>query len=208
MKVSAVIVKPQKKRHKPYKISPPLIFSFSAVLSAFVSGVLLYCFFKEKLYTGIFEIFISFFTDYTQKSSLEILSGLIISELPYVFMMLIFSFSAIGYPFTLLLTFIKSLAPTLLFSHLYSEYALKGAEYAFLVLLPGEIICLFGVLLMTQSCFTASKQFTDNIKSVKGESTTEIKSFMLKFAVSTLIIMMSKLIMLCTISIFGDLFAF
>lgn len=208
MKVSAVIVKPQKKRHKPHKITPPLIFSFSAVLSAFVSGVLLYCFFKEKLYTGIFEIFISFFTDYTQKSSLEILSGLIISELPYVFMMLIFSFSAIGYPFTLLLTFIKSLAPTLLFSHLYSEYALKGAEYAFLVLLPGEIICLFGVLLMTQGCFTASKQFTDNIKNVKGESTAEIKSFMLKFAVSTLIIIMSKLIMLCTISIFGDLFAF
>lgn len=208
MKVSAVIVNSSKKSRKIPELKPSLILSFLAVFSGFVSGTLLYCFLKESLYNDVFSIFISFFSDYTQKSSPEILSGLIVSELPYIFMMLIFSFSAIGYPFCFIMTFVKSLAPTVLFSHLYCEYGLKGAEYVFLVLIAGEIISLFGVLLMTQSSFTLSRFFADNIKNAKGESTAEIKAFLLKFFVSTAIILLSNIITLLTVSLFSDLFVF
>ncbi len=208
MKVSAVIVNPHKKNSKLPEFKASLFFSVFTVFSGFISGTLLYCFIKESLYNDIFSLFISFFSDYTQKSSLEILSGLIVSELPYIFMMLIFSFSAIGYPFCFILTYIKSLAPTLLFSHLYFEYGLKGAEYVFLVFLIGEIINLFGVLLMTQSSYTLSRFLAENIKSARGESTAEIKDFALKFSVSTVIILLSNVITLLTVSIFSDLFVF
>lgn len=208
MKVSAVIVNPQKKKHLNNITNMPLILSILAILLGFILGTMLYCMFRETLYSDVFSIFISFFTDFTKKSSFEILSGLIISELPYIFLMLLLSFSVIGYPFTLLLTFIKTLAPTLLYSHLYSEYGLKGAEYVFLVLLLGEIVCTFGVLLMTQSCFNLSKFLSENVKTTRGESAEEIRSFTLKFAVSTLIILTSNAITLLTVSCFSSLFIF
>ena len=208
MKVSAVIVNPHKKKRNKKDIPLSFLLSILSILLGLVSGTLLYCFLKENLYSEVFSFFINFFSDYTQKSCLEILSGLIISELPYIFMMLIFSFSAIGFPFTIIFTFIKSLAPTLLFSHLYYEYGLNGAEYVFLVLLPGEIICIFGVLLMTKSSFNLSKFFSDNIKVTRGESAEEIRSFTLKFAVSTVIILISNVITFLAVSCFGSLFAF
>ena len=157
MKVSAVIVNHRKAKKNNISLNLSLTLSILPILCGFISGALLYVFMKESLYRGVFDVFISFFTDFSNKSSLQILSGLIISELPYIFIMLIFSFSAIGYPFVLMLTYIKSIAPTLLFAHLYSEYALKGAEYVFLILLPGEIINLFGIILLTQGCFAFSR---------------------------------------------------
>lgn len=208
MKVSAVIVNPHKKVQKSKDLPLSLLLSISSVLLGLISGTLLYCFFKESLYSDVFSLFTNFFSDFTQKSSLEILSGLMASELPYIFMMLIFSFSAIGFPFTILFTFIKSLAPTLLFSHLYFEYGLKGAEYVFLVLLPGEIVCTFGVLLMTQSCFNLSKFLSKNVKTTRGESSEETRNFTLKFAVSTVIILTSNVITLLTVACFSSLFAF
>ena len=208
MKVSAVIVNPHKKVQKSKDLPLSLLLSISSVLLGLISGTLLYCFFKESLYSDVFSLFTNFFSDFTQKSSLEILSGLMVSELPYIFMMLIFSFSAIGFPFTILFTFIKSLAPTLLFSHLYFEYGLKGAEYVFLVLLPGEIVCTFGVLLMTQSCFNLSKFLSKNVKTTRGESSEETRNFTLKFAVSTVIILISNVITLLTVACFSSLFIF
>ena len=208
MKVSAVIVNPHKKVQKSKDLPLSLLLSISSVLLGLISGTLLYCFFKESLYSDVFSLFTNFFSDFTQNSSLEILSGLMVSELPYIFMMLIFSFSAIGFPFTILFTFIKSLAPTLLFSHLYFEYGLKGAEYVFLVLLPGEIVCTFGVLLMTQSCFNLSKFLSKNVKTTRGESSEETRNFTLKFAVSTVIILISNVITLLTVACFSSLFAF
>ena len=95
-----------------------------------------------------------------------------------------------------------------LFSHLYFEYGLKGAEYVFLVLLPGEIVCTFGVLLMTQSCFNLSKFLSKNVKTTRGESSEEIRNFTLKFAVSTVIILISNVITLLTVACFSSLFAF
>lgn len=208
MKVSAVIVNHRKAKKNNISLNLSLILSILPILCGFISGALLYAFMKENLYRGVFDVFISFFTDFSNKSSLEILSGLIISELPYIFIMLIFSFSAIGYPFVLMLTYIKSIAPTLLFAHLYSEYALKGAEYVFLILLPGEIINLFGIILLTQGCFAFSRHIDGVLKNLKGEYIQELKGFLLKFSVSVAIILFGNLITLFTISLFSGLFSF
>lgn len=208
MKISAVLVKHHKRHGKKKDFPTPLILSILSIVSGFLCGTLFYCFMKESLYDSIFELFISFFTDFTNKSSSEIISGLILSELPYIFIMFVFSFCVIGFPFTLFVTFVKSLAPTLLFSHLYCEYALKGAEYVFLVLLIGEAVNLFGTLLMTQGCFHMSSVLYENLWKERGECREEIKSFSLKFALSAGTIILSNVITFVTVTSFNSLFSF
>lgn len=207
MKVSAVII-PKRMINKESYISAPLILSVSAVLTGFVLGTLTYCFLKESVFQGVFSLFISFFTDFSNKNSPEILSGLILTELPYIIAMAILGFSVIGYPLILILTAVKSIAPTLLFSHLYCEYGLKGAEYAFLVMAAGEIVAIFGVLLMTQCCYRMSMQFNRSLSAENGERRENLKIFFLKFTVSSVILIFSRFITFLTITSFSSLFSF
>lgn len=207
MKVSAVIMPRKKYKRQNRGISSSVYFSVFAVLAGLICGTLVFRFMRESVFQSVFRLFISFFSDFSNKSYGEIISGLILSELPYIFVIFILAFSVIGSPFIFLLSFAKSLAPTLLFSYLYCEYGLKGTEYVFLVLAPGEIISLFGMLLLTQSCLTLSS-FLKRNQTEKGEYRQEIKAFSLKLAVGTGVILLSRLITFLTVIRFSSLFTF
>ena len=208
MKVSAVIIPKRDKKHHVAFVSPSLVLSVFAVLTGFVSGALVYCFLKASVFQGVFELFLTFFTDFSNKNSPEILSGLILTELPYMIFMAILGFSVVGYPLVMILTAVKSIAPTLLFSHLYCEYGLKGAEYVFLVFALAELISIFGVLLMTQCCYTMSLCLNRSLKAEKGERREEFKNFFFKFTVSSGILIFSRFVIFITVTSFSKLFSF
>ena len=208
MKINAVFMKPQKAKSKNPEFNTPLILSVIAVFFGLVSGALIYCFMKDSLNADILKLFTGFFYDFSGKTKAEILSGLIITVLPYIFLMFIFALDLIGAPLSLVFTFFKSLAPTLLFSFLYREYGLKGSEYVILVLGAGELISLFGVLLVCTATYKASSALREFLRSTKGELPQEIRSFLLKFTVGAGVIIFSRFVTFLTVTGFKDLFSF
>ena len=206
MKVSTVFIK--KKRNEVYLPDTDSILSLTAILAGFISGMLVYIFLKESLSEDILKLFIRFFYDSSTKSKLEFLSGLIVSVLPYIITMFIFALDLIGAPLALLFTYFKALAPTLIFSFLYCEYGLKGAEYVFLVLASGEITDVLGTLLICSSTYKTSKNIRETHKSGKGEYPQEIRTFIPKFTVSTAIVISGRLITFLTVTSFNNLFVF
>ena len=208
MKVNAVFLKPTKIKSEGNFIGPPLILSVIAVFAGLISGTLIYIFMKDSLSSEVLRLFISFFYDFSSKTKAEILSGLIVTVLPYIFLMFVFGLDLIGAPLSLIFTFFKSLAPTLLFSFLYREYGLKGAEYVFLVLAAGEMLSLFGILLVCSSSYRMSRELQALYNGTKGEFPQEIRSFLLKFTVGTCVIILSRFITFLTVTGFKDLFVF
>ncbi len=208
MKVNAVFLRSTKNKSEARVINMPLILSVIASFSGLLSGALIYCFMKDNLSGDIMRMFISFFYDFSSKTNAEVLSGLVVTALPYIFLMFVFGLDLIGAPLSLVFTYFKSLAPTVLFSFLYREYGLKGAEYVFLVLAAGEMISLFGVLLVCSAAFRMSSQLREYYKNGKGEFPQEIRSFLLKFAVGTAVIISSRFVSFLTVTGFKDLFVF
>ena len=162
---------------------------------------------KSFIDEDIMGYFISFLYGFSSKSKGEFLSGLIISVLPYIILMLIFGLDLIGAPLSLIFTFFKSLAPTLLFSFLYKEYGLKGAEYVFLVLAAGEIVSLFGALLICTTSYRMSQCIKESLIK-KDEFPQKTRNFFLTFSVGTSIIIFSRLITFATITSLNELFVF
>lgn len=208
MKVNAVFLKPTKIKSEENFIGTPLILSVIAVFAGLISGTLIYCFMKDSLSSEVLRLFISFFYDFSSKTKAEILSGLIVTVLPYIFLMFVFGLDLIGAPLSLIFTFFKSLAPTLLFSFLYREYGLKGAEYVFLVLAAGEMLSLFGILLVCSSSYRMSRELQALYNGTKGEFPQEIRSFLLKFSVGTGVIILGRIVTFMTITSFSSLFEF
>ena len=208
MKVNAFLTKKTAHEKSENYISTPTVFSIIAILTGFVSGALLFCFFKGRLTDDILRLFISFFYDTSGKTNTEILSTMILSVLPYIIIMLILAFDLFGTHLCLIFTFFKSLAPTLLFSFLYNEYGLKGAEYVFLVLAAGEIISVFGILLTCSCCYIMSKIIRNVYFGNKTEFPPEIRNFLLKFTVGISIIIISRFITFLTVTTFRNLFVF
>lgn len=208
MKVNAVFLRPTKNKSEANFINTPLILSVIASLAGLLSGTLIYFFMKDNLSGDIMRLFINFFYDFSSKTKAEVMSGLVVTALPYIFLMFVFGFDLIGAPLSLIFTYFKSLAPTLLFSFMYREYGLKGAEYVFLVLAAGEMISLFGVLLVCSAAYRMSSQLREYYKQGKGELPQEIRSFLLKFSVGTAVIISSRFVTFLTVTGFRDLFIF
>lgn len=208
MKVNAVIVKNKKDKNNKPTANAPLILSVIAVLSGLSSGVLIYCFFKESLSMEILELFTSFFWNFKGKTAGEVISGLILSALPYIFLMFIFAMDVTGAPLCLALTFFKALAPTLLFSYLYEAQGLKGVEYVFLVLAAGEIFSISGTLFITSCSYRMSRITYNMCLKEKEKFPQEMRDFILRFSVGTGIIIISKIVTFVSVTVFGDLFTF
>ncbi len=211
MKFSAVII-PKNGLKKTEKGSSrgdyKLLLSFLSVFLGLLLGALIYVILSEKLKGSIWNLFKSFFSDFSNKTNPEIISGLVLSEIPYLVVMFILGLSAIGYPIVLVISTIKCMAPTLLFSYLYSAFGLKGAEYVFLVLALGKIIMLLGVIMVTHSSFSMSYAIKDILNENRKEYKTELKKYLLRSGVITLIFLMSCLLTFSTVKGFSSLFSF
>ncbi len=203
LKISAVIA--PKKLKNDFK-NPGIVFSFAAIALGLIFGSVLYIFSKNYTYDTLFEYFIRFSTEFSYKNKPEIFSGLIVSNILYVILMLVFGMGALSSPVIFLLSFIKSAGLGMTVTHIFNTYALEGIEYCMLVYFPGKALLLFSMLLLTQSCYWSSREIS---RAIKGEDViVRTDKYILRSVLICLVFVIASLIEFITIICFSSLFSF
>ncbi len=202
--VSAVINKPSFSVDNTKKSA---IISSAVLASGIVTGSLIYIVSKTQVSTELWELFTSFCMDFSNKNKPEIISGLVMQNLAYYSLMLIFAVSAFGTPAVFFLSFIKTLGLGMLTTYIYDTFALKGIEYCLLVLLPGKIILLFAMVLLTQNCYIMSLDIYRSLRN-KSDRAVEFKKFSLRALLILILILVSSLIDFILVISFSSLFDF
>lgn len=204
MKINAVISKPTVKINSANKtaIASAVIIAVGIIIGSLTISVS-----DESIIAKLMDYFISFATDFTNKNKPKILSGIMLSNLPYLISMLILGTSVFGTPAVVLLTAGKSVGMGLLTTYIYSAYSLKGIEYCLLVFLPGKIVMIFAMILLTQNCILTSMSIWQSTKT-QGSGVVAIDKFMLRSVFIVSLFLLSALIDFLAIISFSQLFDF
>ena len=186
-----------------FKKDKALIYSFISVAVGLISGAVVTGFTTSDLKTETADLFVSFFTDFTDKNKLEIFSGISLEGLIYFVALFIAGGNIFGKKLTLVLTALKASGITAIITVLYSDYALKGLEYILLVFMPGKIMLFFAMLFMTKFCY----EFSLDLRSTKDrKKITNV--FIIKSLIALFFMLVSWLIDFLAIIIFSGLFEF
>lgn len=207
MKVSAVI---NTKRIHPGQLHsklPTVFISFIPIALGLIFGSLMFNFSDEGIFDSLKNCFLSFATDFTNKNTPEIISGMLLTYLAYFFMMVIFGMCALGTVPVFILSFFKSAGIGMTAAYIYSGYALKGVEYCLLVFYPGKILAMLAMLMLTHSCYYMSGNIRKLIKG-SHDTTIEIEKYVLRSALIGSIFILSSLVDFLMLRCFSSLFAF
>ena len=120
-----------------------------------------------------------------------------------------FAFSLIGYPFILLIPFLKGLGVGAVCGYLYLKYGLTGFGYCVLTVFPGATVSTFSLI---SSC-NSSCEYSKNayLKSISGKGQfekSETRFYIMKQSVFICISLISSLIDALFNSVFLRFFEF
>lgn len=205
MKINSVIIN----RFKAYKTTDLSRYSgtlvtFFIMLSAMISGSVFYFMSDIGLKDKIGEVFVHFNEQYMAKSKPEIFLGLLMWALLYLITMLLCSTSVIGTPFVYLINFIRISALSILISHMYWSYGLRGFEYSLLVLLPGKLFLLLSYLIITDVCIDITK----NIRSVSEKYRSDVKNIFMRVIIGIIMTLLQIITDYSVLTLFSGLFEF
>lgn len=186
-----------------FKKDKALIYSFVSVAVGLISGAVITVFSTSTLMSETTDLFVSYFIDFTDKNKLEIFSGISLEGLIYFGALFIAGSNIFGKELTLILTALKASGITAIITVLYSNYGLKGLEYALLVFLPGKVILFFVMLFLTKFCY----EFSAALRINKDRIST-INVFMVKSLIALFFMLFSWLVDFLTVIIFSGLFEF
>lgn len=184
-----------------------LLFSFLSVLSGLLSGAITANYPESSLKEKILTLFVSFNTDLADKTKAEYFCGILLSTLLYFFILFACGSNTFGKIPALLVTFFKATGITAVIAFLYAQYGLKGLEYCLLVYIPGKILLIFAMLFFTKACFDFSCVLSAGF-TVTAEAKTLRRVFLLKAAVSLLILVLSAATDFLSCILFASLFQF
>lgn len=206
MKVSAVINAKKFSTRQLHKL-PSAFVSFIPIALGLIFGSIIFNFSGDSIFSSLKTYFLSFSTDFSNKSTLEIISGMLLTYLPYFIMMVIFGMCALGTAPVFVLSFFKSAGIAMTATYIYSVYALKGVEYCLLIFYPGKILSLLGMLMLTHSCYFMSTGISRLIKGT-GNTEVEIEKYILRSLLIGAIFILSSLVDFLMIKCFSSLFSF
>ena len=204
MKINAVISKPSVKINS---VNKSAITSAIMIVVGIIVGSIIYLINKDDLVNSLFDYFISFSMDFSHKNKPEILSGIILSNIPYFIIMLVLGTSAVGTPGIFALTVVKSMGLGMLTTYIYDSFSLKGIEYCLLVTLPGKFILIFAMILATQNSFMTSDTIRESLISKEGR-VVSLNKFLLRSIFILFLILLSALVDFIAIVSFSSLFNF
>lgn len=204
VKINAVITKPTIRLDYANNTA---ILSAAVIAAGILTGSLVYFVTYNEDINSLCEYFLTFITDFSKKNKPEIFSGLILSDLPYLVMMLILGTSVIGTPGILALTYIKSIGIGLLITYIYDSFALKGLEFSLLVLMPGIFVLIFAMILLTQSCFVNSQNINKALNN-KENGVLPHQKFFIRSLIIISIFIFSSVLDCVTLTGFSSLFDF
>ena len=206
MKINAVISKPSVKLNSADKTA---IISAVVIAVSIIIGAVLYSIAKSDVTDTLCEYFLKFMTDFSNKNKPEIISGLIFTNIPYLFMMLIFGTSLIGTPAVFTLTAIKSIGMGLLTTFIYDTYSLEGIEYCLLVFFPGKFILVFAMILLTQNCCINSLSIIYAVKGIEGRVVQlQFDKFILRSVFIIILFVLASIVDFLMLNFFSSLFMF
>ena len=204
MKINAVISKPN---ISPLKSDKTAIFSAIIIVIGIIVGVVLYFYSDSKILDSLCDYFFTFTSDFSNKNKPEILSGIIIVNIPYFFIMLFLGTSTIGGAISLLITAFKSIGISFLTTYIYHNFTLKGIEYCLLILFPGKFLLILAMLMLTKNSLETSMKIYRKIH-LNQDSEIRFDKYILRSAVIFLIIILSAFIDFFTMTCFSALFDF
>ena len=204
MKINAVISKPSINVNYANKTA---ILSAVIIALGIICGTIIFLVSDSTVAETLFEYFISFTTDFTNKNKPEILSGLILSHIPYFIVMIILGVSIVGVYLVPVITLIKSIGIGMLITYIYQTFMLKGIEYCLLVLFPGKFIMLFAMILLSQNCLITSNNIRLSAHGNK-DRVVELDKYILRTVFIAMIILVSSTVDFITIISFSSLFDF
>ncbi len=208
MKISAVIspkiIKNSSKQMKYDKIT---LINFSVLAIGLALGVFVYISAKEYLTGEIWDYFINFTTDFSSKTSIEILSGILLSHLPYLLFMIILGTSIYGVIPAIIISVIKTMGLGLVISHIYSTYSLKGIEYTFMVFFPGKFVLLFSMMILMHVCINSSRKI-QILSAGESQIKYSLTEYLTKVSFGALLMLFSSVIDCLAIVCFSSLFSF
>ena len=204
MKINAVISKPSVKLNSADKTA---IISAIVIAAGIIIGAIVYSIAKSDVTDTLCEYFLKFTTDFSNKNKPEIISGLTLTHLPYLFMMFIFGTSLIGTPAVFTLTAMKSIGLGLLTTFIYDTYSLEGIEYCLLVLFPGKFILIFAIILLTQNCCINSLGIKYTVKGIEGR-VVQFDKYILRSVFIVILFVLASIVDFLMINFFSSLFEF
>lgn len=204
MKVSAVINKPSFSSDNTKKSA---LISAVLLIAGIISGAVLYLISKDSIVSELWEYFINFSTDFSNKNKPEIFSGLVLQNLAYYILMLVFAVCAFGTPVVFFLSFIKSTGLGMLTAYIFDSFALEGMEYCLLVLLPGKFILIFAMILLTQNCYLTSLDVNKSLRNLK-DGGVDFRKFSLRSLLLLIILLLSAAVDFAAVTTFSSLFSF
>lgn len=206
MKVHTIISSDILKKDSIIKDKIYLI-SFSIIAVSFIFGTALYITAENSLTEEIFSCFTEFYSDFSHKTKLEVFSGILLSHLPYIMLVIILGTSAYGYGIIWIFSFIKASGLGILAAYFYTTFALEGIEYALLVFFPGKFFLILSML-FTMKCSADNSLYISRL--IKGECRTENSStlYSLKMVTAVLLFVLSSAIDCFTVVSFSSLFSF
>lgn len=207
MRVSAVINAKKLSLRNFHLALPPVVTAFIPIALGLIFGSIIFNFSGSDILSSFKKYFLSFATDFSNKSTPEIFSGMLLTYLPYFIMMFILGACVMGNAPTLILSFIKSAGIGMTGAYIYSVYALKGVEYCLLIFYPGKILSIFGMLMLTHSSFSMSTNINKLIKS-GGEVKIDMNKYIVRSCFIGLIFILGSLVDFITIKCFSSLFSF
>lgn len=208
MKINAVITTNKlKSTKKAFSENSAILSSFLSVCFGIVAGCILNIINTDTVFESIQEYFVNFATQFSYKAKAEIFSGLLISNIPYFILMLILGASTIGSFTVYVISFFKSAGIGAVATYLYSTYSLRGIEYCLLVFFPAKILLIFGILLLTTSCYANSKNIVLLIKN-SAENKIEMNKYFLRSFFIYLVFVISSIVEFIAITSFSSLFSF
>lgn len=178
--------------------------SFIFLVFGLLSGVFVFVLSQQTVSIELNHLLSDFNKLSLSESHSEIFTRILLNGLSYFIIMYMLGGSIFGKYLCPVLSIIKMMGISLITSHLYCCYGLKGFEYALLVFFPGKFILLFAILYLTKICI-------DNSRGVlcceRNNFSAELKAYCIKSAAVFLIFLLSWIIdFLCSI-IFSELFS-
>ena len=184
-----------------------LLSAFITIFIGILVGVFIYAFLLNDKENILFDLFVSFNTDYISKSDIEILSGIALNVLIYYLILFFSGTSFLGRYICLTATFVKVIGISALISYLYVQYGLKGLEYVLLIFFPGKTILLFAAVIMTKNSYDMCS-IVNNGAGEKGSTASIKKIYYLKSLIFSILFALSALIDYVSLKIFSGLFDF
>lgn len=204
MKVSAVI---NKQKFKFSNTNKSAVISALVIFIGIVSGIVLYkatqTYFEDELSVR----FTQYLNEFANKNNPELFSGLLLKDVLYFVLMVIFSLCIYGSGAVFIISCLKSMGLGLLTMYIYDAFALKGVEYCLMVFFPGKFIMIFAMILLTQNCYLNSNSIVKTVKN-SGDGVVDLKKFCLRTLVIFLLIIISDIVDYLTVICFSSLFQF